>query len=226
MSVAWVLGPSGTWGAASARELLDRGFDVVGLGPRDVPSLGTHATERGCHWSFAPLDLGDMTRELAARLSADPPHPGTLPDMVVDAALSLDGDRDALVRANFLGKAALLEAVAAAMASRGSGRIGVLVPQNARLGLAGLGDLAAPQAALWTWAESLGEELRAAGRGVTLTIVIPPRAASDTQRLVSLRSGRSAKVHPPDPGPLVAAILAGRRRAGRRPVLAALALLR
>ena len=51
-----------------------------------------------------------------------------------------------------------------AMAARGSGRIGVLVPQNARLGLAGLGDLAAPQAALWTWAEALGEELRAAGR--------------------------------------------------------------
>ena len=45
MTVAWVLGPSGTWGAAIARELLDRGFDVVGLGPRDVPSLGEHATD-------------------------------------------------------------------------------------------------------------------------------------------------------------------------------------
>ena len=226
MTVAWVLGPSGTWGAAIARELLDRGFDVVGLGPRDVPSLGAHAVASGRGWAFVPFDLGAATPQAVGRLVAEPPAPGTLPDVVVDAALSLAGDRDALVRANFLGKAALLDAVAHAMTERGSGRIGVLVPQNARLGLAGLGDLAAPQAALWTWAEALGEELRAAGQGVSLTIVIPPRAASDTQRLVSERSGRSAKVHVPDPRPLVTAILAGRRRAGRRPVMAALALLR
>ena len=226
MTVAWVLGPSGTWGAAIARELLDRGFDVVGLGPRDVPSLGEHATECGRGWAFASFDLGSVTPDRAAILVADPPFPGGLPDVVVDAALSHAGDRADLARANYLGKAALLEAVAAGMAARGSGRIGVLVPQNARLGLAGLGDLAAPQAALWTWAEALGEELRAAGDGVTLTIVIPPRAASDTQRLVSERSGRAAEVRPPDPGPLVAAILTGRRRAGRRPVMAALALLR
>jgi NAD(P)-dependent dehydrogenase (short-subunit alcohol dehydrogenase family) len=226
MTVAWVLGPSGTWGAAIARELLDRGFDVVGLGPRDLPSLGSHATDRGRGWTFVPLDLGEMTPDRAVGLVADPPFPGTIPDVVVDAALALAGDREDLVRANFLGKAALLEAIAAGMSSRGHGRIGVLVPQNARLGLAGLGDLAAPQAALWTWAEALGEELQAGGRGVTLTIVIPPRAASDTQRLVAERSGRDAKLHAPDPGPLVAGILAGRRRAGRRPVLAALALLR
>jgi NAD(P)-dependent dehydrogenase (short-subunit alcohol dehydrogenase family) len=225
MTLAWVLGPSGTWGAAIARELLDRGFDVVGLGPRDVPSLGTHATDRGRRWSFAPFDLRTATSDTVGSLVRDPPS-SALPDVVVDAALSLDGDRADLVRANFLGKAVLLEAVAAALTGRGSGRIGVLVPQNARLGLAGLGDLAAPQAALWTWAEALGEELRAGGSGVTLTIVIPPRTASDTQRLASERSGRNATLHPPDPRPLVAAILAGRRRAGRRPLVAALALLR
>ena len=226
MTVAWVLGPSGTWGAAFARELLDRGYDVVGFGPRDVPSLGLYAASRGRGWSFASLDLGSMTPDRAAGLVADPPLPGAIPDVVVDAALAHAGDREVLVRANYLGKAALLEAIAAGMSARGGGRIGVLVPQNARLGLAGLGDLAAPQAALWTWAEALGEELRASGRGVTLTIVIPPRAASDTQRLVSERSGRAAKVGQPNPRPLVAAILGGRRRAGRRPVLAGLALLR
>jgi NAD(P)-dependent dehydrogenase (short-subunit alcohol dehydrogenase family) len=226
MTVAWVLGPSGTWGGSIARELLDRGFDVVGLGPRDVPSLREHAADRGRGWSFAVLDLGSMTPDLAASLVADPPFPGAVPEVMVDAALAHGGGREDLARANFLDKAALLEAVAAAMSARGHGRIGVLVPQNARLGLAGLGDLAAPQAALWTWAEALGGELRAAGRGVTMTIVIPPRAASDTQRLVSERSGRMASVHTPNPRPLVAAILDGRRRAGRRPVLAALALLR
>ena len=67
------------------------------------------------------------------------------------------------LQANFVAKAALLAVVATAMTARGSGRIGVLVPQNARLGLAGLGDLAAPQAALWTWAEALAGERDAAG---------------------------------------------------------------
>jgi short-subunit dehydrogenase len=146
--------------------------------------------------------------------------------VVVDAALAHGAGRADLVTANYLAKATLIEALATAMTARGSGRIGILVPQNARLGLAGLGDLAAPQAALWTWAEALGEELRAKGPSVSLTIVIPPHAASDTQRLVVERSGRSASVHAPKAGPLVTGILKGRRRAGRRPVLAALALLR
>jgi NAD(P)-dependent dehydrogenase (short-subunit alcohol dehydrogenase family) len=224
--VAWVLGPSGTWGMAFARELLDRGHDVVGLGPRDVPALAIHATERGRRWAFSGLDLGAVTPEMVAGLLAAGPLTGEAPDVLVDAALSHAGGRDQLARANYVAKAMLLESVAAVMSARGSGRIGVLVPQNSRLGLAGLGDLAAPQAALWTWAEALGEELRAARRGVTVTIVIPPRAASDTQRLVSERSGRSATVHRPNAAPLLAGILAGRRRAGRRPVLAALALLR
>lgn len=226
MARAWVLGPSGTWGNAVARELLDRGYDVVGLGLRDVPSLGSLATERGRRWSFAFLDLDELTPAAVARLVAEPPEGVGLPDVLVDAALSHAPDRRGLAQANYLAKATLIEAVAAGMTARGTGRIGVLVPQNARVGLAGLGDLSAPQAALWTWAEALGEELRAAGGGVSLTIVVPPRAASDTQRLVAERSARSARLHVPKAGPLVSGILAGRRRVGRRPVLAALALLR
>src|SRR5512139_2747561 len=125
MPLAWVLGPSGTWGEAIAGELLDRGYDVVGLGPRDVPALVRGAVERGRGWSFAQLDLAAVTAEAAARLVAEPPSPGTLPDVVVDAALSHAGGRDELVRANFLAKALLIEALASAMTARGSGRIGV-----------------------------------------------------------------------------------------------------
>jgi NAD(P)-dependent dehydrogenase (short-subunit alcohol dehydrogenase family) len=224
MPVAWVLGPSGTWGQAFASELLGRGFDVSGFGPRDVPELAAEALGQGRGWTFVQLDLSAFDASAAQDLVAKPP--GGLPDVVVDAALAHDGDRAALVAANFVAKAALVEALATAMAARGSGRIGVLVPQNARFGLAGLGDLAAPQAALWTWAEALDDELRAAGGAVSLTIVIPPHAASDTQRLVVQRSGHAAAVHPPEARPLVDGILRGRRRAGRRPVLAALALLR
>jgi len=60
----------------------------------------------------------------------------------------------------------------------------------------------------------------------------PARAALDASRGPNgvrgacERSGRSASVHAPKAGPLVTGILNGRRRAGRRPVLAALALLR
>jgi NAD(P)-dependent dehydrogenase (short-subunit alcohol dehydrogenase family) len=224
MTIAWVLGPSGTWGGAIARELLERGFDVAGLGPRDVPDLAARARELDRGWTFVPFDLTRSTEDTVRGLVERPP--GGLPDVVVDAALVHGSDRAILLAANFLSKATLIEALATAMAVRGSGRIGVLVPQNARLGLAGLGDLAAPQAALWTFAEALGDELRANGAPVSLTIVIPPHAASDTQRLVVERSGRAASVHPPNAGPLVTGILRGRRRVGRRPVLAALALLR
>ena len=105
------------------------------------------------------------------------------------------------------------------------GRIGVLVPQNARLGLAGLGDFSAAQAALWTWCESRRGELDGDARHVSLTVVIPPRTASAAQRFVAERSGHRARLSPPDATPLVRAILAGKRRAGRRPWLAALAML-
>jgi hypothetical protein len=111
------------------------------------------------------------------------------------------------------------------MLGRGRGRIAVLVPQNARLGLAGLGDFSAPQAALWTWCEARRDELAREAGEVSLTLVIPPRTASATQRFVAARSGHRARLSTPDASGLLRAILAGKRRAGRRPVLAALAML-
>jgi hypothetical protein len=168
----------------------------------------------------------DDPDRLLARIAADAPAAlGGVPDLLVHAAVSIDGDRAALVAADYLGPAALIDGTARAMLARGSGRIGVLLPQNARLGLAGLGDLSAPQAALWTWCEARRGELERAGLDVRLTIVIPPRAASATQRHVARQSGHSARVHEADARGLLRGILDGRRRAGRRPWLAALAML-
>jgi len=223
--LAWVLGASGAWGGAIARSLLAEGADVVALGRQDVPTLAAEATRLGRSWAFARLDLSEPIPPLSGLKDALPgPLAGT-PDVLVDAAFVSKGDREALVRADFLARADLVGAVAGAMRARGGGRIGVLVGQNGRLGLAGLGDLSAPQGALWTWAEALAAELRAAPGDVRLTIVVPPRTASATQRALAERSGRSARLRPPDARPIVGAILAGRRRAGRRPVLAGLALL-
>ena len=215
MGTAWVTGASGAWGGAFARALLDAGYDVVALVRHDVPEAAAYAANVGRDWDFVRFDLTDPGAEL----------PASTPDVLIHAAVSTEGDRAALAAADYLAPAALVEAVSERMLQRGWGRIGVLVPQYARLGLAGLGDLAAPQAALWTWCEARRDELAKDPRDVSLTVVIPGRTASPTQRLVSEQSGHRARLSTPDPEPLVRAILAGKRRAGRRPVLAALAML-
>jgi NAD(P)-dependent dehydrogenase (short-subunit alcohol dehydrogenase family) len=215
MTSAWVTGASGAWGGAMARALLDGGHDLVALGRHDVPELAERAASLGRSWTFHPFDLSDP--------EARPPE--GLPGVFVHAAVSTEGDRDELARSDYLGPAALIDAVARRMLRRGCGRIGVFVPQNARLGLAGLGEFSAPQAALWTWCEARRAELAADPRDVTLTLVIPGRTPSPTQRYVSELSGHGARLSPPDATPLVRAIMAGKRRAGRRPYLAAAAML-
>ncbi len=211
---AWITGASGAWGGAVALDLLRRGYDVPAVGRRDAPSLAAWATRLGRRWSFVPLDL-------AAAGAMDPGITGA-PDVFVHCAVSTEGDREMLARSNYVVPAALIAHVAAAMRQRGGGRIGVFIAQNARLGLPGLGDYSATQAALWTWCEAFQDELSRDGAAVTLTRIIPPRTSSVAQRFVTERSGRSATLHEPNAAPLVASILAGKRRGGRRPLAAAL----
>jgi short-subunit dehydrogenase len=222
MTTAWITGATGAWGGAFARAALDSGFDVVALGRRDAPELAGLAAGLGRDWTFVPLDLAlpNAAADALASLSSDRE---AAPDLLVHAAFSTAGDRAALVATDFLGPAGLVDEVARRMVERGQGRIGVLLGQNGRLGLDGLEDVSAPQGALWTWCEARREALVREAPGVTLTIVIPPRTASATQRFLAERSGRTARLHEPDAAPLLRGILAGRRRAGRRPVLAGLA---
>jgi NAD(P)-dependent dehydrogenase (short-subunit alcohol dehydrogenase family) len=209
--IAWVLGASGVWGRALAIELLDRGYDIVALGRTNPRALADWAASRARAWSFARFDLVDpCLRDL----------PAQAPDVLVCAAGVLDGDQASLVEANYMAVSQLIRQTAHGMRLRG-GRIGLFLPQNARLGLRGLGEYSAAYAALWTWAEAFQAELRCE-RNVTLTRVIPPRAASTTQRALTARSGRTVRTHRPDAAPLVDAILSGRPRAGRPPWLAAL----
>lgn len=216
MTTAWIVGASGAWGHAVAIDLWRRGWDVVALGRHDVPELEAWAARLERGWRWVRFDLAS-------------PDPVTLPDeppdLLVVCAAVVDGSREELLRVDYLGPVALIEQVAARMAARGTGRIGVFMGQNARLGMAGLGDFSAAQAALWTWCEALQDRLARDGSGVTLTRVIPPRTASSTQRGLAELSGRSARLHRPDARPLMDAVLAGRSRAGRRPVLAAISTL-
>ena len=212
---ALVTGVSGTWGGAIALALLRRGYDVTAAGRTDAPALRAWSERLGRRWSFMRFDLGDGQMPAVAQT----------PDVLVHAAVATAGDREALARANYLAPAALVETFMRAMRERGTGRIGVLMAQNARLGLAGLADFSAAQGALWTWCEALQDELARDGTGVTLTRVIPPRTLSATQRFVVERTGRRARLHEPDAAKLVDAILSGKRHAGRRPILAAFAML-
>ncbi len=223
--IAWIVGASGTWGRAVAGELMARGFDIVALGRSDVPDLAAEAARLGRSWSFAHFDLETADPAGVGATAAEVEAGAGVPDLLVMCAAVVGRDRETLARANYLVPAALIEAVAMAMGKRGSGRIGVFMAQNARLGMAGLGDFSAAQGALWTWCEAFSAELAAGRRGVTLTRVIPPRTASATQRWVSEQSGHSARLHRPDPRGIVGAILAGKRRCGRRPLLAAMAML-
>jgi NAD(P)-dependent dehydrogenase (short-subunit alcohol dehydrogenase family) len=222
--IAWVLGASGTWGGAVARDLLGRGYDVVALGRHDAPAIAAAAAGIGRAWSFVELDLAKLDGAVVAAATVEA-MVGGVPDILVVCSAATGLDREASVRANYLAPATVVTEVLREMLARGSGRIGLFVGQNARLGLAGLADFSAAQGALWTWCEATRGGLDAAGRGVTLTRVIPPRAASATQRWVADRSGHTARLHEPRAHDLVGAIMAGRRHAGRRPTLAALALL-
>lgn len=222
--IAWVVGASGVWGGAVSRDLLGRGYDVLALGRRDVPELAEEARRLGRSWSFASLDLERLNAAGAGSTVAELTAHGA-PDVLVFCAAVTGRDRETMTRADFFAPTALIEAVAARMGERGSGRIGVFVAQNARLGMAGLGNYSAGQGALWTWCEAFQGELAAQPTSISLTRVIPPHVASATQRWVTAQSGHTVRLHEPKAGRLVDAILAGKRRAGRRPWLAAMATL-
>ncbi len=225
--IAWVVGASGAWGHAVSRDLLSRGYDVVALGRHNCPDLAAEAKRLKRKWSFARLDLAASDR-VAAGVAARKAIKGAgagIPDVLFLCAAVTGKDRETTVRSNYVVPASLIEQAAAVMTGHGGGRIGVFVAQNARLGMAGLGDYSAAQAALWTWCEAFRGELKTRHSRVTLTRVIPPRTASPTQQWVSERSGHKARLHPPKAQAIVSAVLAGKRRAGRRPVLAALSTL-
>jgi len=223
--IAWVTGATGAWGRACARELIDRGYDVVALGRSEPAGLVDAASGLGRRCAWIRFDLAVPVATVEELVEGTPDGLRAVPDVLVDAAFSTDGDLADLARTDYVARATLIGAVVDAMRARGSGRVGVLVGQNGRLGIAGLGELSAPQGALWTWAEALGEELRRDRVRPTVTVVIPPRTPSATQRVLATRSGRDARTSPPNARPLVRSILAGKRRAGRRPTLAALAML-
>lgn len=216
MKIAWVTGASGFWGRNVCLSLLRAGWRVRALSRTKPEDVIGWASANGREVAWAPLDL--RTLDLEALLAGDAPH------ALFHCAALISDDLDAMLDVNFRAPVRLIDPTLARMQARGDGRIGVFMGQNARLGLPGLEQFSATQAALWTWAEARQRSLR--GTQVTLTLVFPPRAPSRLQGELAARSGRRPKVsRHAGADKLVAAVLAGRRRAGRRPILAGLSTM-
>ncbi|MFQ3585957.1 MAG: NAD-dependent epimerase/dehydratase family protein [Cyanobacteriota bacterium] len=214
-SIAWVTGITGYWGRNVALCLLRRGWQVVGISRSQPQELENWATAQGKRLVWYRLDL--------ASSNWDPP-PGS-PQAIFHCAALFEQDLAVMMQVNVLGPIQLIEQGIQTMSRcREGGRIGVFLGQNGRIGLPGLGEFSATQAALWTWAEARSRSL--VGSPLSLSLVFPPRAPSGLQAQLAGQLSRPPKIRKrPQADPLVKGVLAGQRRVGRWPWLAAVSTL-
>ncbi len=217
VQIAWVSGASGFWGRKIILALLRRGWQVIALSRTEPLALMQWAEAQGHSLRWQPFDLARPDWQALEAL----PTPGA----AFHCAACLDeSDFAGMVTVNVIHGIQLLETIITRMRVEGRGRLGVLLGQNGRLGLPGLAPFSATQGALWTWAEGTQRELK--GCQIAISLVFPPRAPSALQQQLARHLN-----HPPRPkvpktaDPLVAGVLAGKRRVGRKPWLAALAML-
>jgi short-subunit dehydrogenase len=73
------------------------------------------------------------------------------PQAFFHCSVLFDESIELILRVNVSQPIHLLNHVIARMKQQNNGKIGVLLGQNGRLGLPGLGNFSATQGALWTW---------------------------------------------------------------------------
>jgi len=218
-----------------ALSLLRQGWQLVALGRSRPDHLIAWAEAQDQALKWVPLDLQMPDWSV---LDALP-----VPQALFHCAVSYSDDLALMMQVNAIAPIALIESTLAKMAPATAGRIGVFLGQNGRLGLPGLGAFSATQAALWTWAEAKSRQLAQATPApalasqpadsspialspIALSLVFPPRAPSHLQQQLAAQLRKPPKVrHPPNADALVRGVLAGQRRVGRHPWLAALATL-
>jgi NAD(P)-dependent dehydrogenase (short-subunit alcohol dehydrogenase family) len=168
---AVVTGSSSGIGQAIAQALLDAGWAVTGL-DLAAPTL-TH--ERFVHCALDLCDAAALARTTAAMANVDAlVHAAGV--LRLGALGTLDHDAGALMwRIHVDAASRIADALAPAMAQRGSGRI-VFIGSRVAQGMAGRAQYAATKAALIAMARSWAAEL--APRGVTVNVVSP--AATQT----------------------------------------------
>ena len=178
--VAAITGASSGIGEALARQLAEQGLRV-GLTARRVDRLETLATsirEAGGIASVAPADAADPDDTLAAlaKIAIDL---GPIDLLVANAGLGLKTpahcfsarDVDRMVRVNFTGAAAAIEAVLPSMIERKAGHLVGISSLAAFRGMPGASAYAGTKAGLSTLLEALRPELR--GLGIAVTTVHP-----------------------------------------------------
>ena len=179
----WITGASSGIGRAFAEEAARRGARLV-LSGRDADRLALAA--RACRESGAPeahplpFDLADpdpAVPTLAARTVEQ--LAGGAPDILVNnaglgqrgAALETDAETERrLFAVNYFGPTALTRAVLPGMIARGRGRVAAVTSLLAKFGAPRRSTYAAAKHALHGWFDSLREEVRGDGVGVTLLV--------------------------------------------------------
>lgn len=191
MGTALVTGGTSGIGATFARQLADRGHDLV-LVARDAARLGEVATElraRGVNVEVHAADLaerGDVER-VAERL-ADPDRPVDL--LVNNAGFGLhgrllDSDLAEHTRAiDVMARAVLLLSAAGAQAMRSRGR-GAIVNVSSVAGFVSMGSYSAVKSWVTVFSEALAGELH--GSGVTVTALCPGWVHTEFHQRAGLR---------------------------------------
>jgi short-subunit dehydrogenase len=164
---ALVTGASGGLGQAIARALAERGARLV-LTARQVDVLESLAAETGGR--VVPCDLAD--RAAVERLAADA---GPVDVLVANAGLSLAGrvesssvaDIDRMLDVNLRAPIVLTRLLCEGMAERGGGHIVFVSSLNGKLGTPRTSLYAATKFGLRGFAQSLREDLRPRGVGVS-----------------------------------------------------------
>jgi NADP-dependent 3-hydroxy acid dehydrogenase YdfG len=213
-STAWVTGGSGFWGRNVSLCLLRKNWQVTVLcrsEPKDLIAWAK-AQNQMLQWQAFDLVNPDWDSLPAA------------PQALFHCAGGWDEELAVMWQTNVAAPMQLIEQVLPHMQAAGQGQIGVFLGQNGRIGLPGLGKFSATQAALWTWAEAQSRSLK--DSPISLSLVFPPRAPSTLQAQLAQQLTKPPKIkRQPQAEPLVAGVLAGRRRVGRWPWLAAMSTL-
>lgn len=217
--IAWVSGASGYWGRKTVMSLLRLNWQVIALSrrePEDLPAWAI-AQHKSLFWQPLDLEAPDWQSSLAEL-------PG--PQALFHCVGMFDDDFERMLRVNVVQSARLIELAADHMQAQQSGRIGIFLGQNGRFGMPGIGSFSATQGALWTWTESKSKTLKQERAGVTVSLVFPERAPSRLQGKLSERVDRKVKLNPPETADdLVAGVLSGKQRVGRKPWIAGLSTL-
>lgn len=213
---AVVCGGSGLWGKKLCLSLMRKGYKVIALSRTAPQELIEWTQAQSLSFKHINFDLLNPDWQIIENLREV--------DIYFHSASIFDEDLEKMFRVNVLSSIKLMELILEKMHKQKNGRLGVLLGQNGRVGLANLGNFSATQAALWTWSEAKYRELKSnKALDLSLTMIFPNRAPSKLQAKLAEALQKKVKVKlPKNADKLVEATLKSKKSAGRKPIVAAI----